>query len=149
MGIRNSDENLNLAVRVSFMPPSLTDAATVLDSNFIGSWSHSAQLENYSPEEPAFTSGDDFAYAPAMDPNPPYEALEYTPPSNEDVYTQWKLMFDEYSTSAVYRLQRETEYPSLGEQLDALYHDIENGTISTSGAFASLIKEVKDTYPKS
>lgn len=148
MGIRNSDENINKAVRVGFMPPSLSEAAKAIDPNFIGSWSYDSSLENYSPDEPAFTGPDDFRYNPAMDPNPPYEALEYTPPSNEDVYTQWRLMFDEYSQTAVYRLQRQAEYPQLAEQLDALFHDIQNGNLSADGAFAALIKEVKETYPK-
>lgn len=148
MGIRNSDENINKAVRVGFMPPSLSEAALVLDPNFIGSWYHDASLENYGPNEPAFTGPDNFEYNPAMMDEPPYEAIDYTPPSKQDVYNQWRLMFDEYSVNAVYRLQRMTEYPQLGEQLDALYHDLENGTLTTSGAFASLIKEVKDTYQK-
>ena len=149
MGIRNSDENINKAVRVGFMPPSLAEAAVIVDPNFIGSYRHDAMLENYSPTEPAFSGPDDFTYNPAMMDEPPYEAIDYTPPSNQAVYDQWRLMFDEYSTKAVYRLQRSTEYPQLGEQLDALYHDLENGSLTMDGAFASLIKEVKDTYPKS
>ena len=39
-------------------------------------------------------------------------------------------------------------YPKLGEQLDALYHDIENGTLTTDGNFFKTIKAVKDKYPK-
>jgi len=39
-------------------------------------------------------------------------------------------------------------YPDLGEQLDALYHDIENGTLTTDGNFFKTIKAVKDKYPK-
>ena len=38
-------------------------------------------------------------------------------------------------------------YPDLGEQLDALYHDIENGTLTTDGNFFKTIKAVKDKYP--
>lgn len=148
MAIRNSDENLNKAVRVAFMPPTLSDAALVLDPNFIGSYRHDAMLENYGPTEPAFSGPDDFEYNPAMMDVPPYEAIDYTPPSKQDVYDQWKLMFDEYAAKSVYQLQRRFEYPQLGEQLDALFHDIENGTLTSDGSFAALIKEVKDTYPK-
>ncbi len=39
-------------------------------------------------------------------------------------------------------------YPDLGEQLDLLFHDIENGTVSKDGAFFKAIKAVKDKYPK-
>ena len=40
-------------------------------------------------------------------------------------------------------------YPDLGEQLDLLYHDIENGTLTTSGDFYKTLKAVKDKFPKS
>ena len=39
-------------------------------------------------------------------------------------------------------------YPEIGEQLDLLFHDIENGTVSKDGAFFKAIKAVKDKYPK-
>jgi len=42
----------------------------------------------------------------------------------------------------------DTIYPSIGDQLDALYKDIVAGTVTTSGAFATAIKAVKDKYPK-
>tara|TARA_R100001086_G_scaffold66154_1_gene30734 strand:+ start:1721 stop:2092 length:372 start_codon:yes stop_codon:yes gene_type:complete len=39
-------------------------------------------------------------------------------------------------------------YPDLGEQLDLLYHDIEAGTLTTSGNFYKTLKAVKDKFPK-
>ena len=42
----------------------------------------------------------------------------------------------------------DTIYPSIGDQLDMLYKDIVAGTVTTSGAFATAIKAVKDKYPK-
>ena len=42
----------------------------------------------------------------------------------------------------------DTVYPSIGDQLDALYKDIVAGTVTTSGAFATAIKATKDKYPK-
>ena len=39
-------------------------------------------------------------------------------------------------------------YPSLGEQLDALYKDIMAGTLDVTGNFASMITEVKNAVPK-
>ena len=41
-----------------------------------------------------------------------------------------------------------TTYASIGDQLDMLYKDIVAGTVTTSGAFATAIKAVKDKYPK-
>ena len=43
---------------------------------------------------------------------------------------------------------RVQEYPELTEQLDALWHDIDNGTLDTTGVFYNLIKAVKDNHPK-
>ena len=42
----------------------------------------------------------------------------------------------------------DTIYPTIGDQLDNLYKDIVAGTVTTSGAFATAIKAVKDKYPK-
>ena len=54
----------------------------------------------------------------------------------------WDLEYDSY------RSKRRAEYPKLREQLDALYKDIVAGTVTTSGAFATAIKTIKDKYPK-
>ena len=37
---------------------------------------------------------------------------------------------------------------SMVEQLDKLYHDIENGTLDTSGEFFTSRKAIKDANPK-
>ena len=47
-----------------------------------------------------------------------------------------------------YQRQRAAEYPELGEQLDKLYHDINNGTLTTSGGFFTALNAVKTKYPK-
>jgi len=47
-----------------------------------------------------------------------------------------------------YKDKRRAYYPPMREQLDALYKDIVAGTVNTDGNFASLIKSVKDKYPK-
>ena len=39
-------------------------------------------------------------------------------------------------------------YPEIGDQLDLLYKDIVNGTLTSSGEFAKAIKATKDKYPK-
>lgn len=38
---------------------------------------------------------------------------------------------------------------SMAEQLDKLYHDIENGTLDTSGEFFTSRKAIKEANPKS
>ncbi len=40
-----------------------------------------------------------------------------------------------------YKDQRKFEYPSVAEQLDLIYHDIDN--------WKAVIKQTKDKYPKS
>ena len=35
-----------------------------------------------------------------------------------------------------------------GDQLDMIYKDLVNGTFTTSGTWATHIKDVKDTHPK-
>jgi len=43
---------------------------------------------------------------------------------------------------------RQINYPQLGEQFDKLFHDINNGTLDKTGEFFTVLKEVKDAYPK-
>ena len=66
-----------------------------------------------------------------------------------------RTTLDAEANSTLYQRQRtgeagttDTIYPSIGDQLDALYKDIVAGTVTTSGAFATAIKATKDKYPK-
>lgn len=43
---------------------------------------------------------------------------------------------------------RKDEYGSIAEQLDLLWHDINNGTLNETGGFYTFIKAVKDSNPK-
>lgn len=43
---------------------------------------------------------------------------------------------------------RKLEYPSLEEQLDLLFKDIDNDTLDKTGAFYTGLKSVKDNNPK-
>lgn len=47
-----------------------------------------------------------------------------------------------------YQQPRKNEYPSIEEQLDKLFHDINNGTLDKKGSFYSAISTIKDKYPK-
>ena len=55
----------------------------------------------------------------------------------------------DFTDTRSYKVKREEKYPSLGDQLDKLYHDIDNGTLTTSGDFYTAINTVKTDYPKS
>lgn len=50
-----------------------------------------------------------------------------------------------------YDLLRQQEYPPIAEQLDMLYHDIEQGKLGETAkdsSFYSALKQVKETFPK-
>ena len=65
-----------------------------------------------------------------------------TPISEKDILAKQKELQAEYDAKE-YQRKRVSEYPPIGDQLDALYH---------GGVFpkemADLIKSVKDKYPK-
>jgi len=47
-----------------------------------------------------------------------------------------------------WRLRRRDAYPYLQDQLDSLYRDIENDTLTTSGEFYTALNTVKTDIPK-
>jgi hypothetical protein len=47
-----------------------------------------------------------------------------------------------------YQRQREPEYPAIGEQLDLLWHAIDDGTLDKTSDFYTSLKVTKDKYPK-
>ena len=74
---------------------------------------------------------------------------------DSSLVTAARTTLDNEAAQTLYQRQRtgqvgstDTIYPSIGDQLDNLYKDIVAGTVTTSGAFASAIKAVKDKYPK-
>jgi len=56
--------------------------------------------------------------------------------------------FDPREIEWTYDISRLKEFPHFAEQLDALWHDIDNGTLDKTGAFYTLLKVTKDKYPK-
>ena len=65
----------------------------------------------------------------------------------DEVNAEKSLLQTEYDNNE-YQRNRAIEYPELKEQLDKLYHDINNGTLDNTGDFYTAIKTVKDKYPK-
>jgi hypothetical protein len=63
-----------------------------------------------------------------------------------------KINYDEsviqdYIDANAYKTAR--QYPSLGDQLDMLWHAIDSGTLNKTSDFYTTLKAVKDAYPKS
>jgi hypothetical protein len=47
-----------------------------------------------------------------------------------------------------YSDRRKKEYPSIGSQLDMLYHAMKNGEIPVAAEWFNKINEIKNKYPK-
>lgn len=71
-----------------------------------------------------------------------YEFEQEDPPTQEEIETCTKVIFDHYEKTK-HHFPRQISYPSIGDQLDALYH---------AGVFpeemAAKIRAVKEAFPK-
>jgi len=47
-----------------------------------------------------------------------------------------------------YQREREPEYPSIKEQLDMLWHAIDEDALNKTSDFYTALKSIKDQYPK-
>jgi len=47
-----------------------------------------------------------------------------------------------------YQRQREPEYPAISDQLDMLWHAIDDGTLDKTSDFYTSLKAIKDKYLK-
>lgn len=56
--------------------------------------------------------------------------------------------FDPREIEWGYDDSRRKEYPNIEEQLDKLWHDINDGKLDKTGKFYLAIKEIKDKYAK-
>jgi len=65
---------------------------------------------------------------------------------DEKVVTYNEATVQAYIDANEYKYQR--QYPSLGDQLDMLWHAIDNGTLNKTSDFYTAIKAVKDAHPK-
>jgi len=58
---------------------------------------------------------------------------------------EWnKKTFDQES----WTVKRRAEYPIIGDQLDMLWHAIDDGTLDKTSDFYTSLKATKDKYPK-
>jgi len=53
-----------------------------------------------------------------------------------------------YMDSKAYIAKRQTEYPSMTDQLDMLWHAIDSGSLDKDSDFYTTLKAVKDANPK-
>jgi len=108
---------------------------------------HEAIYEAYKSEAKPVVSIDDSAGAFDSDGN--------SVTLDQSKIDAARTSLDTAAAAILYKTQRtgaagttDTIYPTIGDQLDALYKDIVAGTVTTSGAFATAIKATKDKYPK-
>ena len=62
--------------------------------------------------------------------------------------TAWDLENDSYKSQRRLGVGSTTGYPTIETQLDQLYHDMKNGTLTTSGEWYVGITSVKTAFPK-
>ena len=108
---------------------------------------HEAIYEAYKSETKPVVSIDDSAGA--------FDADGASVTLDDAKVAAARTALDTAAAAIAYKSQRtgadgttDTIYPTIGDQLDALYKDIVAGTVTTSGAFATAIKATKDKYPK-
>ena len=84
------------------------------------------------------------------------EEYNYTLVENEVVKGDKIVLSDEEiaeveaaAVATAHYTPRMLAFPSIGEQLDKLFHDIDEGKLDKTGEFYKAIKDVKDTFPKS
>ena len=102
-----------------------------------------------------------------MCPNAPFESAEnpvtgeydyehvkwqtkegWTPPTKEQVMYYLEKIQHEWEEKVQYKLTRKELYPSVGDQLDALWHAMDDGLIPKIEPMYSDIKSIKEEIPK-
>jgi len=68
-----------------------------------------------------------------------------TPPVNDEYIIQRAKVLEQNSA---YKNFRREKYPKLEEQLDMLWHSIDNGSLDKESDFYKSIKAVKEEFPK-
>lgn len=92
----------------------------------------------------------------AADEIPPgfveYKEIVDLPPTASSVTITLELVdgvcVKTISGQVSYAIQRQQEYPLLGDQLDSIWHAMNSGIFPKIEPMYSQIKEVKDRYPK-
>jgi acetyl-CoA carboxylase alpha subunit len=70
---------------------------------------------------------------------------EQTEPTQEEIDAEIKRLQAEYDAL---QYQRDRQYPSIGDQLDTLFHDMTAGNGTKDGEWYKAIEQVKADNPK-
>ena len=89
----------------------------------------------------------DVKYVSGSDDNGSAIFSDTQPYTWSQVNTKKSALQTQYDNDA-YKRDRKASYPEIGEQLDKLFHDIDNGTLTTSGDFYTALNAVKTAHPK-
>lgn len=65
----------------------------------------------------------------------------------DQIQTEIKRLQAEYNNTA-YQRNRESQYPSITDQLDMIWHAINTNSLDKTSSFYTRLKEIKDKYPK-
>ena len=68
-------------------------------------------------------------------------------PSEDILRTEIKRL-QAIQNSQLYQYKRQPEYPNLADQLDMLWHAIDQNKLDKTSDFYQFLKAVKDKYPK-
>ena len=71
-------------------------------------------------------------------------ARGWTAPTWAEIKAEWDDMIAEYDTFAS---KRKREYPTWQEQIDQLWHDIDDGKLDKTGTWYKAVKAIKDANP--
>ena len=78
----------------------------------------------------------------------PIEWMDGTTPIAEADITAKQIELQAAYDAKEYQRQREPEYPPIGDQLDMLWHALDDGTLDKTSTFYTSLKATKDKYPK-
>lgn len=68
-------------------------------------------------------------------------------PTLSEVNAEIERLQAEYDAKEYQRI-RAKKYPSIGDQLDMLWHAIDTNSLDKTSDFYTTLKSVKDSYPK-
>ena len=71
-------------------------------------------------------------------------ARGWTAPTWDEIKAEWDDMVAEWDT---YASKRKREYPDIKDQLDQLWHDIDDGKLDKTGTWYKAVKAIKDANP--
>tara|TARA_Y100000385_G_scaffold286627_1_gene349009 strand:- start:122 stop:484 length:363 start_codon:yes stop_codon:yes gene_type:complete len=71
-----------------------------------------------------------------------------TRPSDSAIQAKYDELVTLWTTTNEPRTDRALSYPNIEEQLDKLFHDIDDGKLDKTGTFYTALKAVKDANPK-